>query len=103
MGGGMSITGESESGPVRSGIPIGDLGGGIFGAMGVLVALAERENTGKGQHVDVPMLDVQVSLLNYMATMPLVSGIVPEAIGNGHFAHAHYNGFATMDGTIGRL
>src|SRR3546814_17719198 len=53
MGGGMSITGESESGPVRSGIPIGDLGGGIFGAMGVLAALAERENTGKGQHVDV--------------------------------------------------
>src|SRR3546814_2548569 len=46
MGGGMSITGESESGPVRRGIPIGDLGGGIFGAMGVLVALAERENTG---------------------------------------------------------
>src|SRR3546814_11717651 len=68
--------------------------------MGVLAALAERENTGKGQHVDVSMLDVQVSMLNYMATMHLMSGIVPEAIGNGHFVHVPYNSFATNDGHI---
>ena len=100
MGGGMSITGAAEGGPVRSGIPIGDLGGGIFGTMGVLAALAQREKTGIGQHVDVSMLDAQISMLNYMATMHLMSGIVPAAIGNGHFVHVPYNSFATSDGHV---
>lgn len=100
MGGGMSITGTPEQGPTRSGIPIGDLGGGVFGAMGVLAALAERERTGRGQHVDVSMLDAQISLLNYMATMHLMSGIVPEGIGNSHFVHVPYNSYPTADGYI---
>lgn len=100
MGGGMSITGNSDSGPVRSGIPIGDLGGGIFGSMGVLAALVQRECSGVGQHVDVSMLDAQISMLNYMATMHLMSGIVPEAIGNSHFVHVPYNSFTTRDGHI---
>lgn len=100
MGGGMSITGTPETGPMRSGIPIGDLAGGIFGAMGVLAALAERERSGRGQHVDVSMLDAQISMLNYMATMHLMSGIVPQGIGNGHFVHVPYNAYATADGHI---
>lgn len=100
IGGGMSITGYPESGPVRSGIPIGDLGGGLFGAIGVLAALVEREKTGKGQHVDVSMLDGQISLLNYMATMNLMSGITPGPIGNSHFVHVPYNSFATEDGHV---
>jgi len=100
MGGGMSITGPEGGHPMRAGIPIGDLGGGIFGAMGVLAALAERERTGKGQHVDVSMLDVQISLLNYMATMCLMSGHVPKPMGNGHFVHVPYNCYATRDGHI---
>jgi len=100
MGGGMSITGTPETGPTRSGIPIGDLGGGLFGAMGVLAALADRERTGRGQHVDVSMLDAQISLLNYMATMQLMSGIVPEGIGNSHFVHVPYNSYPTADGHI---
>jgi crotonobetainyl-CoA:carnitine CoA-transferase CaiB-like acyl-CoA transferase len=100
MGGGMSITGTPETGPMRSGIPIGDLGGGIFGAMGVLAALAERERSGRGQHVDVSMLDAQISMLNYMATMHLMSGIVPQGIGNGHFVHVPYNAYPTRDGHI---
>jgi len=100
MGGGMSITGTPETGPTRSGIPMGDLGGGVFGAMGVLAALAEREKTGRGQHVDISMLDAQISLLNYMATMHLMSGIVPEGIGNSHFVHVPYNSFPTKDGYI---
>ncbi|QHE87363.1 CaiB/BaiF CoA transferase family protein [Hydrogenophaga sp. BPS33] len=100
MGGGMSITGTPETGPVRSGIPIGDLGGGLFGAIGVLSALAERERTGLGQHVDVSMLDVQISMLNYMATMHLMSGHVPEGIGNGHFVHVPYNCYPTSDGHV---
>lgn len=96
MGGGMSITGTPASGPVRSGIPIGDLGGGVFGALGVLAALVSRNSTGQGQHVDVSMLDVQISLLNYMATMYLMSGIVPERLGNGHFVHVPYNTYRTQ-------
>ncbi|RYX90161.1 MAG: CoA transferase [Comamonadaceae bacterium] len=100
MGGGMSITGTAESGPIRSGIPIGDLGGGLFGALGVLAAVAEREKTGCGQHVDISMLDVQISLLNYMATMHLMSGIVPGGIGNAHFVHVPYNSYPTQDGHV---
>jgi crotonobetainyl-CoA:carnitine CoA-transferase CaiB-like acyl-CoA transferase len=100
MGGGMSITGMPDHAPVRAGIPIGDLGGGIFGAMGVLAALQSRERTGLGQHVDVSMLDAQISLLTYMATMHLMSGHVPDRMGNAHFVHVPYNTYATADGHI---
>lgn len=100
MGGGMSITGTPETGPMRSGIPIGDLGGGVFGCVGVLAAIAERERTGCGQHVDVSMLDVQISLLNYMATMYLMSGHIPQGIGNAHFVHVPYNSYPTADGHV---
>ncbi|MFH7042257.1 CaiB/BaiF CoA transferase family protein [Paucibacter sp. JuS9] len=100
MGGGMSITGFAGQAPVRSGIPHGDLGGGVFGAIGVLAALASREQTGVGRHVDVSMLDVQVSMLNYMATMHLMSGHLPERLGNGHFVHVPYNAFQTASGYI---
>ncbi|MFT4507801.1 CaiB/BaiF CoA transferase family protein [Caballeronia sp. 15711] len=100
MGGGMSITGMPGHDPVRGGIPIGDLGGGIFGAMGVIAALLARERSGLGQHVDVSMLDVQISLLTYMATMHLMSGHIPERIGNSHFVHVPYNTFPTKDGYI---
>ena len=100
MGGGMSITGTPESGPTRAGIPIGDLGGGVFGVIGVLAAIAERERTGLGQHVDISMLDAQISLLNYMATMHLMSGHVPHGIGNGQFVHVPYNSYPTADGHV---
>jgi crotonobetainyl-CoA:carnitine CoA-transferase CaiB-like acyl-CoA transferase len=100
MGGGMSITGLAEQSPMRAGIPIGDLGGGIFGAMGVLAALQARHTTGRGQHVDVSMLDGQISLLTYMATMHLMSGHVPGRIGNSHFVHVPYNVFKTSDGHV---
>jgi crotonobetainyl-CoA:carnitine CoA-transferase CaiB-like acyl-CoA transferase len=100
MGGGMSITGFPDGKPVRSGIPIGDLGGGMFGALGILGALIARGKTGRGQHVDVSMLDAQISLLNYMATMYLMSGLVPERIGNSHFVHVPYNAFRTATGHI---
>lgn len=100
MGGGMSITGQEHDIPLRAGIPIGDLGGGVFGVIGVLAALQSRERTGEGQHVDVSMLDSQISLLTYMATMHLMSGDVPERMGNAHFVHVPYNTFETADGHI---
>ncbi len=95
MGGGMSITGKPEHGPMRAGIPVGDLGGGVFGVIGVLTALHEREVTGVGRHVDISMLDCQFSMLNYMATMYLMSGKQPRQEGNGHFVHVPYNTFKT--------
>lgn len=100
MGGGMSITGEEGGMPMRAGIPIGDLGGGMFATIGILTALSARERTGRGQHVDISMQDCQLSLLNYMATMHLMSGIVPGATGNGHFVHVPYNTFKTQTGWI---
>ncbi len=100
LGGGMSITGKGPGDAVRAGIPIGDLGGGMFAVMGVQAALLARSRTGKGQHVDVSMLDVQISLLNYMATMYSMSGEIPGPIGNSHFVHTPYNTFDTADDTI---
>ncbi len=100
MGGGLSITGADPAQPVRSGIPIGDLGGGMFAVMGILSALYERNSSGRGQHVDISMLDCQVSMLNYMATMYFLSGEDPCPIGNSHFVHVPYNTFGTSDGFI---
>ena len=99
-GGGMSITGPDREHPVRAGIPIGDLGGGMFGVMGILAALYERERSGRGQQVDISMLDGQISMLNYMATMHFLSGEDPYPIGNSHFVHVPYNTFACTDGFI---
>jgi crotonobetainyl-CoA:carnitine CoA-transferase CaiB-like acyl-CoA transferase len=100
FGGGMSITGTDPAHPVRSGIPIGDLGGGMFSVMGILAALMERTQSGEGQHVDIAMLDCQVSMLNYMATMFFLSGEDPQPIGNSHFVHVPYDTFTTSNGFI---
>jgi CoA:oxalate CoA-transferase len=97
LGGGMSITGKNSDEHVRAGIPIGDLGGGMFAVMGIQAALISRAKSGEGQHVDISMLDCQISLLNYMATMYTMSGIIPEPIGNSHFVHVPYNTFTTKD------
>ena len=99
-GGGMSITGTDPKHPVRSGIPIGDLGGGMFAVMGIQAALLERARSGRGQHVDISMLDCQISMLNYMATMYFLSGRDPYPIGNAHFVHVPYNTYPTSDGFI---
>lgn len=99
-GGGMSITGPDADHPVRAGIPIGDLGGGMFAVMGILAAVVERQTSGKGQDVDISMLDCQISLLNYMATMYFLSGEDPHPIGNSHFVHVPYNTYKTADGFI---
>ena len=96
-GGGMSITGQAGAPPTRAGIPIGDLGGGMFSAVGMLAALHARERSGHGQHIDISMQDCQISLINYMATMYHLSGDVPGAIGNAHFVHVPYNTYPTKD------
>ncbi len=99
-GGGMSITGMNKESQTRAGIPIGDLGGGMFAVMGIMSALLERERSGKGQNVDISMLDCQISMLNYMATMFFLSGDDPYPIGNSHFVHVPYDTFKCADGYI---
>ena len=98
--GGMSITGKDAKSPTRAGIPIGELGSGLYSVVGILSALYSREKTQKGQHIDLSLLDVQISLLTYMATMQTLSGIDPEPIGNAHFVHVPYNSFTTSDGFV---
>ena len=100
MGGGMSITGEPDGSPTRSGIPVGDLAGGIFAAMAVCAALLRRERTGVGEHVDLSLLDVQVSLLTYVAQYHLTDGRVPGPVGTGHQSVVPYQAFATADGHV---
>jgi CoA:oxalate CoA-transferase len=100
MGGGMSITGEPGGAPTRSGIPMGDLAGGIFAALAVCAALLKRERTGEGEHVDLSLLDVQVSLLTYVAQYHLTDGQVPGPVGSGHQSVVPYQAFATADGHV---
>tara|TARA_Y100001970_G_scaffold279776_1_gene387693 strand:+ start:156 stop:1364 length:1209 start_codon:yes stop_codon:yes gene_type:complete len=98
--GGMSVTGPDATTPTRAGIPIGDLGSGLYSVIGILSALLSREQTNKGQHIDMSLLDVQISLLTYMATMQTLSSIDPEPIGNAHFVHVPYNSFTTQNGFV---
>ncbi len=100
MGGIMSLTGQPGNPPTRAGIPIGDLSGGLMAAIGILAALNARHVTGRGQHVDISMLDAQISLLSYIVPMHFLSGIVPERMGNGHFVHVPYDTFQCSDGYI---
>ena len=100
LGGGMSITGNNPDDVIRAGIPIGDLGGGMFAVMGILAAINARHTTGRGQHVDISMLDCQLSMMNYMATMHSMSGDIPGPLGNSHFVHVPYNTFKTKTDMI---
>ena len=79
MGGLMSITGLPGQGPVRVGIPIADLSAGLFSALGILVALLERENSGKGQVIETSLLQAQIFMLDFQAARCLVQGEVARA------------------------
>ena len=98
--GAMSITGTDKDNPVKSGIPIADLGAGLYAVIGILSAIQSREKSNTGEHVDISMLDTQVSLLTYMATMHFLSGENPEPIGNQHMNHVPFNSYKTSDGFI---
>ena len=98
--GAMSITGTDKENPVKSGIPIADLGAGLYAVIGILSAIQSREKNNSGEHVDISMLDTQVSLLTYMATMHFLSGENPEPIGNQHMNHVPFNSYRTSDGFI---
>ena len=100
MGGAMSITGEAGARPVRMGLPMGDLAGGMFGAFAVAGALFRRERTGEGAHIDLSLLDAQASMLTYIAQYFWTDGRVPGPMGSGHTSVVPYGALATADGHI---
>jgi crotonobetainyl-CoA:carnitine CoA-transferase CaiB-like acyl-CoA transferase len=100
MGGLMSITGLPGQGPVRVGIPIADLTAGIFCAMGILVALLEREVSGEGQWVQTSLLQAQLFMLDFQAARWLVDHEVPTQAGNNHPTSIPTGVFQTKDGHI---
>ena len=100
MGGIMSVTGERDGMPTKYGVPIGDIGAGMFAAYGIAAALVGRGQTGEGQYVDVSMLGGQIALLTYQAASFFATGEAPKAAGNAHSIIAPYDAFPTADGYV---
>ena len=100
MGGIPSLTGPVDAGPSKVGASIADVVSGMYATQGVLFALQARHTTDRGQHVDVSMLDGQVSLLTYLATAQLNTGQTPGRLGNRHLSVAPYSTFAAADGYL---
>jgi len=100
MGGIMSVTGERGQGPQRVGIPIADIMTGMYASIAVSAALANRAVTGKGQHLDLALLDCQVAVLAYQAMNYLATGVPPTRAGNVHPNIVPYQPFRTKDGDV---
>jgi crotonobetainyl-CoA:carnitine CoA-transferase CaiB-like acyl-CoA transferase len=102
MGGLMSITGHKEgepgAGPQKVGVALTDILTGLYSGVGILAALAHRERTGIGQHIDMALMDVQVACLANQAMNYLVGGKAPVALGNSHPNIVPYQDFPTADG-----
>lgn len=96
----MSLTGTTDSGPMRVGTAIGDLTAGMWLVIGILSALNERERTGKGQHVETSLLASLMGLLSVQGQRYLSVGQVPEPCGNVHPVIAPYGTFETADGPL---
>ena len=100
MGGLMSITGEADGGPMRVGIPVADLSAGMFCAQGILLALLERETSGKGQWVKTSLLEAQIQMLDFQAARYLKDKEVPKSAGNDHPTSIPTGVFKTADGHV---
>jgi crotonobetainyl-CoA:carnitine CoA-transferase CaiB-like acyl-CoA transferase len=97
QGGLMSVTGAPDGEPQKVGVAVADLSTGLYAAIGILAALRHAEATGQGQHVDLALLDVQVAMLANLGASHLVSGAVPQRLGNAHPTIVPYQAFATAD------
>jgi|FaiFalDrversion2_1042247.scaffolds.fasta_scaffold00426_4 CoA:oxalate CoA-transferase len=100
MGGIMSITGEPGGRPVRPGISLGDIAAGLYTVIGILAALQERERSGRGQLLDVSMLDCQIALLENAFVRYFATGQVPGPLGTRHPSTTPFQAFPTRDGWI---
>jgi formyl-CoA transferase len=99
-GGVMSLTGTAASGGVKVGVPIADVSAGLFGVIGVLGALVERERSGLGQRVSTSLLAAQIGIHTFQATRYLIAGEVPGLSGNHHPTVAPYGVFEAADGPL---
>ncbi len=97
MGGLMSITGEPDGPPIKVGVAVADIAGGMFAAYGIVVALFNRETGGKGQMIDLSLLDCQVAWLTYRAGSFFASGEIPKPLGSGHPVIVPYQAFKAKD------
>jgi crotonobetainyl-CoA:carnitine CoA-transferase CaiB-like acyl-CoA transferase len=100
MGGAMSLTGEPDGAPQKSGIAYADLFTGLYASVAILAALRERERSGRGAHIDMALLDTQVAVLANQALNWMVSGDVPTRMGNGHANLVPYQAFRVADGEM---
>ncbi len=100
ISGHMAITGELGRPPVRVGIPLADISGGIYASKGILAALYDRERTGKGRKIEISMFDTMLHLLTYIGTMWLSNGEVPKPPGSAHDYSVPWQAFATADGYV---
>jgi crotonobetainyl-CoA:carnitine CoA-transferase CaiB-like acyl-CoA transferase len=102
LGGLMSITGRPDDapggGPLKVGVALTDVMTGLYASVAILAALARRERTGRGQHIDLALLDVQVAALANQAANYLVGGVLPQRLGNAHPNIVPYQDFPTADG-----
>ncbi|MEZ5757949.1 MAG: CaiB/BaiF CoA-transferase family protein [Emcibacteraceae bacterium] len=103
MGGMMSITGDSDEnggGPQKVGVAIADIMTGMYATIGILGALAHRDQTGEGQYIDLALLDCQIAMLANHTSNYLVSGDIPKRHGNAHVSIVPYQTFKTKDGEM---
>ena len=100
MGGIMSITGEKKGNPTKIGVGVSDIITGLYSTIGILSALRFKEVTGKGQHLDISLMDSQVSWLSYVAQNYLISGEIPKRIGNDHPSIVPYQTVKAKDGLM---
>jgi len=104
MGGMMSVTGEPDGapggGPQRAGVPVADIITGMYASIAICAAIAHRAETGKGQHLDLALLDSQIALLAYQNTNYFATGKPPGRIGNLHPNIVPYQPFRTADGDV---
>ena len=96
----MSVTGEPGGPPVKAGIPLTDLGAGLFAVTGILAALHHRTRTGEGQHIDTSLVEAGVALSVWEATEYFSSGRAPRAMGSAHRMSAPYQALACADGYV---
>ena len=96
----MGLTGDPDGMPVRAAPAYADLCAGMAGALGILAAVVARERSGRGQHVDLAMFDVQLSMQNYYCTMELASVRPPRRLGSEHELHVPYNVYPTASGPL---
>jgi crotonobetainyl-CoA:carnitine CoA-transferase CaiB-like acyl-CoA transferase len=100
LSGTLSINGERGHMPVKLGIPLGDMVGGVFGPMAVLAALHERTRTGKGRLVDISLYDGLIGMLGYFAQLAFITGEDPAPMGSSHPNIVPYGSFPASDGSI---